>query len=636
MKRFFFFFAIGFVFLLLSEDLTSQTLNQGVWRWRNDDGSQTTATWKAAENTTFNLTSTSEIFRLRVEIYRTSGSGSEKFVLFYRQGTSGSFTRIRTTDGGRPFVTENSSNLSNCSLTTRQLTLRGGYTFTGGRIVENNSNCPNCSTSFSSSNNTTEWEWVLKATSSIVSGATYQFRVYEEDDDCDDFDELNFYESTITMTYNPVAPPTISTTAITNITKNTASSGGNTISDGGASITARGVVWHTSASPTTTTNTGITSDGTGTTNFSSSITALNTATVYHVRAYATNSEGTSYGDNLSFKTRPDQATNVSITGITTNSFDVSWVNGNGDGRAIFVKALPASSAEPVDNTTYTANLSFGNGTQIGATGWYCVYNSTSSGTGPITITNVTPFTQDYKVMVCEYVEHNTTRLFNTDIDVNNPRVTASTVYLSNDYDEETEGWMVTHFNSWDDVLTSFPSGGPTVVVSNYVYPDDMDDAPAVLDIQGFYVEIGAQDFTVFGSIIGGLIQTPSTGKLIMNPNQTAGQSQFPITDGENDFSVIVIADDEEAVIEVKYNPNSATNNSITDLWTITGPTGLNATIILRIDKAAIAPQTLDETIVIRYFDTDEQRYVPIPSANITVQDMGTYYLITITNVNKFN
>jgi hypothetical protein len=358
--------------------------------------------------------------------------------------------------------------------------------------------------------------------------------------------------------------------------------------------------------------------------------------VYHVRAYATNSEGTSYGDNLSFKTRPDQATNVSITGITATSFDVSWVNGNGDGRAIFVKALPASSAEPVDNTTYTANLSFGNGTQIGATGWYCVYNSTSSGTGPITITNVTPFTQDYKVMVCEYVEHNATRLFNTDIDVNNPRTTASTIYLSNDYDDETEGWGTTHFNSWGVILTTFPSGGPTVIVSNYVYPDEMDDAPAVLDIQGFKVEIGAQNFTVFGSIIGGLIQTPSTGKLIMNPNQTAGQSQFPITDGEHDFSVIVIADDEEAEIEVKFNPNSSTNNSITDLWTITGPTGLNATIILRVDKAAIAPQTLDENIVIRYFDTDEQRYVPIPSANITVQDMGTYYLITITNVNKFN
>ena len=77
-----------------------------------------------------------------------------------------------------------------------------------------------------------------------------------------------------------------------------ASVSGNVTSDGGASVTARGTCYGASANPTT----PCTSDGTGTGSFTSSLTGLSPNTLYHYRAFATNSAGTSYGSDQSFTT----------------------------------------------------------------------------------------------------------------------------------------------------------------------------------------------------------------------------------------------------------------------------------------------------------------------------------------------
>ncbi len=103
------------------------------------------------------------------------------------------------------------------------------------------------------------------------------------------------------FTIKTINVPTIITTAITDISINGAKSGGNISSDGSSSITARGVVWGTATNPTIALSTK-TSDGTGAGSFSSSISGLIANTKYFVRAYATNSAGTSYGNELSFST----------------------------------------------------------------------------------------------------------------------------------------------------------------------------------------------------------------------------------------------------------------------------------------------------------------------------------------------
>jgi len=93
--------------------------------------------------------------------------------------------------------------------------------------------------------------------------------------------------------------PAITTDPVTNITGSTATCGGNVTNSGGATVTARGVCWSTSAGPTIALSTK-TNDGTGTGTFVSSITGLTNGTTYHVRAYATNSVGTAYGNEVTF------------------------------------------------------------------------------------------------------------------------------------------------------------------------------------------------------------------------------------------------------------------------------------------------------------------------------------------------
>ena len=95
--------------------------------------------------------------------------------------------------------------------------------------------------------------------------------------------------------------PTLTTTAISNITSTTASGGGNVTSNGGyPPITGEGVCWSTSIYPSTIFG-SCTQDGT-VTPFTSSITGLTAGQTYHVRAYATSSEGTGYGDDTTFFT----------------------------------------------------------------------------------------------------------------------------------------------------------------------------------------------------------------------------------------------------------------------------------------------------------------------------------------------
>lgn len=99
---------------------------------------------------------------------------------------------------------------------------------------------------------------------------------------------------------------TITTTAVTAITTTTATSGGNIASDGGSPITARGVCWSTSTGPTISGSKTVEIGTTGI--FASSFSGLTANVTYYIRAYATNSAGTGYGNELTFKTLAPPAT----------------------------------------------------------------------------------------------------------------------------------------------------------------------------------------------------------------------------------------------------------------------------------------------------------------------------------------
>jgi hypothetical protein len=116
--------------------------------------------------------------------------------------------------------------------------------------------------------------------------------------------------------------PVLTTSPVTEIMPTSAKSGGGISSDGGYPITERGVCWSSSPGPTVTNDR--TSDGTGTGSFISTITGLTENSTYYLRAYATNSNGTGYGNELSFTTVDPSAylpvlTTVAVTDITASS-----------------------------------------------------------------------------------------------------------------------------------------------------------------------------------------------------------------------------------------------------------------------------------------------------------------------------
>ena len=94
--------------------------------------------------------------------------------------------------------------------------------------------------------------------------------------------------------------PAVTTGAVSDITETTASGGGSVSANGYSEVTARGVCWSTNPNPTV--NGSHTSDGNGLGSFTSSVTGLESGTPYYLRAYATNSAGTAYGEEVSFST----------------------------------------------------------------------------------------------------------------------------------------------------------------------------------------------------------------------------------------------------------------------------------------------------------------------------------------------
>jgi uncharacterized protein (TIGR02145 family) len=103
--------------------------------------------------------------------------------------------------------------------------------------------------------------------------------------------------------FSTIGEPVLITQSIGSITAVSAVGGGTILDDGGASITARGICWGTQPAPDLESNDGFTFNGTGTGSFTANMTGLEAYTDYFVRAYATNSVGTSYGNEVVFTTR---------------------------------------------------------------------------------------------------------------------------------------------------------------------------------------------------------------------------------------------------------------------------------------------------------------------------------------------
>lgn len=126
--------------------------------------------------------------------------------------------------------------------------------------------------------------------------------------------------------------PVVTTDAISSISLTSAISGGNVTDEGSDAVTAKGVCWSTNSSPSIYDD--LTSDGTGSGVFTSSISGLNSGETYYVRAYATNSAGTAYGNEIVFTTNElpvittQEVTEINEFGAIGNGNIISLGNPN--------------------------------------------------------------------------------------------------------------------------------------------------------------------------------------------------------------------------------------------------------------------------------------------------------------------
>jgi plastocyanin len=158
-------------------------------------------------------------------------------------------------------------------------------------------------------------------------------------------------------------PPSLTTTSVTGITRTSAVSGGTVTSDGGATVSSRGICWSTSANPTVSDSKA--TQGTGTGAFTADLTGLTPNTLYYVRAFATNSEGTAYGNQVQFTSALTSVAALTTTeaGTITATSAVSGGNITDDGGAdVTARGVCWSTAE--NPTTADAITEDGTGTGV--------------------------------------------------------------------------------------------------------------------------------------------------------------------------------------------------------------------------------------------------------------------------------
>ena len=193
-------------------------------------------------------------------------------------------------------------------------------------------------------------------------------------------DGLATYSEAFTITINDVAePPTVTTQAVSGVLATTATGNGNITVLGEPAPTQYGVVWDANANPTVALSTKTTQGvpgGTGA--FTSSIIGLTANTTYHVRAYATNTTGTSYGDDVTFTT----LTNGTFTGNTSNNWATAgnWAGGSIPTSATDVTIPAGKTAEIAPGTSASCN-----NLTVDASGSLTIQSSSATNAGSLIV-----------------------------------------------------------------------------------------------------------------------------------------------------------------------------------------------------------------------------------------------------------
>jgi uncharacterized protein (TIGR02145 family) len=155
---------------------------------------------------------------------------------------------------------------------------------------------------------------------------------------------------------------TVTTNTISNLTANSAQSGGKIADDGGSAITKKGICYAIHTNPTVADS--VTSDGTGSANFVSNMTGLDANTTFYVKAYAINATGTAYGEEISFKTAAGLAAikTSAVTDVVALSAKSGGNITNDGGSAITERGVVYGTSPNPTISNYKVTAGTGTGT----------------------------------------------------------------------------------------------------------------------------------------------------------------------------------------------------------------------------------------------------------------------------------
>ncbi|MEW6061492.1 MAG: LamG-like jellyroll fold domain-containing protein, partial [Bacteroidota bacterium] len=350
------FILFGLLLLLcvISTDVVAYTY-QGNFRWRNDDGSESAATWRKSQSTNDTLTGINNI-RLRVELYNSDPSNSNfgaVVALFYSTDNS-TFTQMTTDGSVNHWKLNTSDNFVNGDATTNQLTT--SYTFAGGNMYESS----NTFTATLGPSSSKEYELCISPTQNAVNGTTYYFKIKNGDGS-----DITGYGTIPTLYFVSLA----SSENATSVTTTSATLNG-TVNPQGLNTTA--YFLHGTSSGTYTDSVEADQSplsNASSTSVSKTLSGLTAGTTYYYRVAKNNTNGYVRSGEKSFTTIYSEPTTTSSSASTTSNYStatVRWTNGNGSSHIVVMKQSSAVNSNPVDGTTYTANSAFGSGSQIGS------------------------------------------------------------------------------------------------------------------------------------------------------------------------------------------------------------------------------------------------------------------------------
>ncbi len=270
--------------------------------------------------------------------------------------------------------------------------------------------------------NGANWDDITTFTGITSAGSTYSYNVNIQTPTTIRLARAShvlYVHDIIITDYQSSVMPMVTTSTVTSIIYNAATGGGDIGYSGTSAIITKGVCWNSSPFPNLTNN--FTSDGTGIGVFTSNITGLQPETDYYVRAYATNSSGTSYGEDVVFHSGNIVVPTIQSTNLVfypgSYSIQATWIPGNGAKRIVKINTVNNFTL-PVNGTDYPANTAYsGSGEQV-------IYNGAtqvveSQEINAVTATNLTPAT-NYWFRIFECNGDNAASLYNTVAAQGNP------------------------------------------------------------------------------------------------------------------------------------------------------------------------------------------------------------------------